>query len=307
MLAAIDVGSNAIRFLISNVEELTQEKPVKKNAYLRIPIRLGTDVFLYGAISEQKQAAFLDAMSGVAHIMRAYGVDHYRICATSAMRDAANGRDIMDMVRERTGLRIDIISGLEEAQILFNANALSRYTDVRSALYVDVGGGSTEVVALRDGKLMETFSFQLGTVRILAKAVDPEERRRFDAEMGRLGETYAPQCVIASGGNINKVAKLLEKRDGKPVGASELRALHKDMLGLTLKERMEKYGLNAYRADVIVPALGIFLGVVDATGAKQLVIPKIGLVDGIIRHMWLNADSLKDRACPRDPKQDKTI
>jgi len=301
MLAAIDVGSNAIRFLISNVEELTPEKPVKKNAYLRIPIRLGTDVFLYGAISEQKQAAFLDAMSGVAHIMRAYGVDHYRICATSAMRDAANGQDIMNMVRERTGLRIDIISGLEEAKILFNANALIRYTDVRSALYVDVGGGSTEVVALRDGKLMEAFSFQLGTVRILAKAVAPEERQRFDTEMRRLGEAYAPQCVIASGGNINKVAKLLEKRDGKPVGAPELRALHKDMQGLTLKERMDKYGLNAYRADVIVPALGIFLGVVDATGAKQLVIPKIGLVDGIIRHMWLNADTLEDRACPKDP------
>lgn len=303
MLAAIDVGSNAIRFLISNVEELTPEKPVKKNAYLRIPIRLGTDVFLYGAISEQKQAAFLDAMSGMAHIMRAYGVDHYRICATSAMRDAANGQDIMNMVRERTGLRIDIISGLEEARILFNANALARYTDVRSALYVDVGGGSTEVVALRDGKLMEAFSFQLGTVRILAKAVDPEERRRFSAEMLRLGQTYAPQCVIASGGNINKVAKLLEKRDGKPVGAPELRALHKDMQGLTLKERMDKYGLNAYRADVIVPALDIFLGVVDATGAKQMVIPKIGLVDGIIRHMWLNADTLEDRACPRDPLQ----
>lgn len=299
MLAAIDVGSNAIRFLISNVEELSPDKPVKKNAYLRIPIRLGTDVFLYGAISEQKQAAFVDAMIGVAHIMRAYGVDHYRICATSAMRDAANGQDIMNLVREKTGLRIDIISGLEEAQILFNANALARYTDVDSALYVDVGGGSTEVVALCDGKLQEAFSFQLGTVRILANAVAPAERERFTAEMRRLGAAYSPQCVIASGGNINKVAKLLEKRDGKPVGAPELRALHKDLLSLPLEGRMEKYGLNAYRADVIVPALDIFLGVVDMSGAKQLVIPKIGLVDGIIRHMWLNADTLDDRACPR--------
>ena len=117
--------------------------------------------------------------------------------------------------------------------------------------------------------------------------------------MRRLGETYAPECVIASGGNINKVSKLLEKRDGKPVGAPELRALHKDLLGLKLEERMEKYGLNAYRADVIVPALDIFLGVVDMSGAKQLIIPKIGLVDGIIRHMWLNADKLDDRACPK--------
>ena len=299
MLAAVDVGSNAIRFLISNVEELTNDQPVKKNAYLRIPIRLGTDVFLYGAISEQKQAAFLDAMTGIAHIMRAYGVDHYRICATSAMRDAANGQDIMQMVREKTGLRIDIVTGLEEAQILFNANALAKFTDVNSALYVDVGGGSTEVVALRDGKLQEAFSFQLGTVRILANAVNPAEQERFRTEMRRLGETYEPECVIASGGNINKVSKLLEKRDGKPVGAPELRALHKDLLGLKLEERMEKYGLNAYRADVIVPALDIFLGVVDMSGAKQLIIPKIGLVDGIIRHMWLNADNLDDRACPK--------
>lgn len=299
MLAAVDVGSNAIRFLVSNVEDLGPDKPVKKNAYLRIPIRLGTDVFLYGAISEQKQAAFLDAMTGVAHLMRAYGVDHYRICATSAMRDAANGQDIMNLVREKTGLRIDIISGLEEAQILFNANALSRFTTAANALYVDVGGGSTEVVAIQDGELKEAFSFQLGTVRILAKAVSPDELQRFNDEMTRLGETYAPQCVIASGGNINKVAKLLEKRDGKPVGAAELRALYKDLVRLPLEGRMEKYGLNAYRADVIVPALNIFLGVVDLSHARELVIPKIGLVDGIIRHMWLNSDNLEDRACPK--------
>ena len=117
--------------------------------------------------------------------------------------------------------------------------------------------------------------------------------------MRRLGETYSPECVIASGGNINKVSKLLEKRDGKPVGAPELRALHKDLLSLKLEERIEKYGLNAYRADVIVPALDIFLGVVDMSGAKQLIIPKIGLVDGIIRHMWLNAADLDERACPK--------
>ena len=158
----------------------------------------------------------------------------------------------MNLVREKTGLRIDIITGLEEAQILFNANALAKYTDVNSALYVDVGGGSTEVVALRDGKLQEAFSFQLGTVRILANAVAPAEKERFRTEMRRLGQTYAPECVIASGGNINKVSKLLEKRDSKPVGAPELRALYKDLLGLALEERMRRAftvgddGLNSF-------------------------------------------------------------
>ena len=297
-VAAVDIGSNAIRMIVSDVEDFSPQKPVRKNAYLRVPLRLGADVFTTGRISAEHKYLFREAMTGFLHLMRAYNVDHYRICATSAMRDAANGQDIINLVREKTGLRIDIVSGLEEAQILFNANALARYTDVDSALYVDVGGGSTEVVALRNGKLQEAFSFQLGTVRILAKAVDPRERERFAAEMRRLGETYAPECVIASGGNINKVSKLLEKRDGKPVGAPELRALYKDLLALPLEGRMEKYSLNAYRADVIVPALEIFLGVVDMSGAKQLVIPKIGLVDGIIRHMWLNADSLEDRACP---------
>ena len=280
------------------IYEISQKTGIRKIDHLRHTLALGRDTYNDGKISYELMDEMCRVLEDFVRVIRSYKIEDYRAYATSAMRDAANGQDIMNLVREKTGLRIDIISGLEEAQILFNANALARYTDVNSALYVDVGGGSTEVVALRDGKLQEAFSFQLGTVRILAKAVDPRERERFAAEMRRLGETYAPECVIASGGNINKVSKLLEKREGKPVGAPELRALYKDLLALPLEGRMEKYSLNAYRADVIVPALDIFLGVVDMSGAKQLVIPKIGLVDGIIRHMWLNADSLEDRVCP---------
>ena len=300
MLAAVDVGSNAIRFLISNVEELTNDKPVKKNAYLRIPIRLGTDVFLYGAISEQKQAAFLDAMTGIAHIMRAYGVDHYRICATSAMRDAANGQDIMQLVREKTGLRIDIVTGLEEAQILFNANALSRFTDVNSALYVDVGGGSTEIIAVKNNTLLEAQSFQVGTLRMLAQVVAPEEWLRLDAHLARMAETYKPRQIIASGGNINKAAKLLDKKEGKATSRAELQALYEDLRNLPYADRMARYRLNQYRADVIVPALEIFLTVAARSGACRFIIPKVGLVDGMVRHMCFygGADQARQPPAP---------
>lgn len=289
-LAAVDIGSNAARFLVSDVTNFSPETPIKKSAYLRIPMRLGADVFQYGAISEQRQTIFLETMCALSHLMRAYGVDGYRICATSAMRDAANGEELLDRVKRESGLSVEIISGIEEANILFEANVFSRYLNAAArALYVDVGGGSTEVIAINDGNRMESCSFQIGTVRMLLNAVTAEEQQRLRTEVQRMGKTWQPKHIIASGGNINKVAKLLDKREGQATDASEIQALYKALQALQVEERMQRYGLNAYRADVIVPALSIFMGIADLCGAKQFIIPKIGLADGIIRHMCLTA------------------
>ena len=285
-VAAMDVGSNAIRCLISDVTELGPDKPVKKTAYLRIPVRLGADVFTSGRILDARQHMFLEAMTAFVHLMRAYDVDHYRICATSAMRDAANGPSLISSVSRATGLEISIISGVEEAEILFEANTFSAWTEPdETALYVDVGGGSTEIIAVKNNTLLEAQSFQVGTLRMLAQVVAPEEWLRLDAHLARMAETYKPRQIIASGGNINKAAKLLDKKEGKATSRAELQALYEDLRTLPYADRMARYRLNQYRADVIVPALEIFLTVAARSGACRFIIPKVGLVDGMVRHM----------------------
>lgn len=298
-VAAMDVGSNAIRCLISDVTGLSPDKSVKKSAYLRIPVRLGADVFTSGRISDTRQHLFMEAMTAFVHLMRAYDVDHYRICATSAMRDAANGPELINSVGRATGLEISIISGVEEAEILFEANVFSGWVDSdETALYVDVGGGSTEIIAVRNNTLLEAQSFQVGTLRMLAKVVAPEEWLRLDAHLARMAEIYRPRQIIASGGNINKAAKLLDKKEGKATSRAELQALYEDLRNLHYAERMARYRLNEYRADVIVPALEIFLTVAARSGAGRFVIPKVGLVDGIIRHMCFHGGADQSRRPP---------
>ena len=238
-VAAMDVGSNAIRCLISDVTELGPDKPVKKSAYLRIPVRLGADVFTSGRISDARQHLFLEAMTAFVHLMRAYDVDHYRICATSAMRDAANGPALISSVSRATGLEISIISGVEEAEILFEANTFSAWTEPdETALYVDVGGGSTEIIAVKNNTLLEAQSFQVGTLRMLAQVVAPEEWLRLDVHLARMAETYKPRQIIASGGNINKAAKLLDKKEGKATSRAELQALYENLRNLPYGERL---------------------------------------------------------------------
>lgn len=298
-VAAMDVGSNAIRCLISDVTELGPDKPVKKSAYLRIPVRLGADVFTSGRISDARQHMFLEAMTAFVHLMRAYDVDHYRICATSAMRDAANGPALISSVSRATGLEISIISGVEEAEILFEANTFSAWADPNeTSLYVDVGGGSTEIIAVKNNTLLEAQSFQVGTLRMLAQVVTPEEWLRLDAHLARMAETYKPRQIIASGGNINKAAKLLDKKEGKPASRAELQALYEDLRNLPYNERMARYRLNQYRADVIVPALEIFLTVAARSGAGRFIIPKVGLVDGMVRHMCFYGGAEQARRPP---------
>ncbi|WP_417014513.1 hypothetical protein [Alistipes sp.] len=285
---AIDIGSNAIRLLIDYVEQYDDLRTeYKKAAFVRVPIRLGDDVFLRGHIGNDRAEALCDAMQGFAALLRAYGVRDYRACATSAMREAANGGDILERVRLRSGISVETISGAEEADTIFAAGGLKELLDrTKTYLYVDVGGGSTEIVVYASGEKAAAESFRLGTVRILSGATQPAEWERFGQWLARMTETYHPTAVIGSGGNINKVHKMLEKRSREAIRTKELVSLYEQLRNLTVLQRMEQFYLNQSRAEVIVPALGIFTEVTRIGRIGTIYVPRQGLADGIIRQLY---------------------
>ncbi len=286
-LAGIDIGSNAIRFMINNIERSGKEDIYKKVAYLRIPIRLGEDVFTKGVIGKSKAQRFQETMTGLNHLMKGYNVSRYMACATSAMRDAKNGQELLDYILLSTGMDINIISGQEEARMILEASKLKSFLDASgNYLYMDVGGGSTEITVRSGHQAMESYSFQIGTIRMLNKVVDDSEYTFFQHWLHEIHRKYAPLTLIASGGNINKAYKLTGYTGGKPVPLKELGRLYTRLASLSFDERMEKYGLNAYRADVIVPALQLFVTVGDICEITDCVVPQTGLVDGIIHHLY---------------------
>lgn len=283
---AIDIGSNAIRLLITTVEEYPDQVEFKKSAFLRVPIRLGEDVFTQGAVSDQKRERMCEAMEGFAHIMRAYGVQDYRAYATSAMREAKNGPEITDYIRQKSGIAIEIISGQLEADTIFANGLVDILAADKTYLYVDVGGGSTEVIVYSNRTKVEARSFALGTVRILSNAVDKEEMKRFKKWLSAIGKKYQPTTIIGSGGNINKAQKLLNKKDRENITRSELDMLYRYIKSFSFAERVHTMRLATYRADVIVPAMKLFLTVCNQCGIEEIVVPKMGLSDGIIRTLY---------------------
>jgi exopolyphosphatase/guanosine-5'-triphosphate,3'-diphosphate pyrophosphatase len=287
IFAAIDIGSNAIRLLINNIEENATTPDFKKVAYLRVPIRLGDDVFTTGRISRDKEWRLIHAMQGFSHILKAYGVMNYRACATSAMRDAGNGQGIVESIRKASGIHIDIINGREEAEIIYEAGGLGSLMDKkRNYLYVDVGGGSTEIVLYSNQQKVTSNSFQLGTVRMLVDAVKEEEGKRFKSWLKEIAGDSSSLSIIASGGNINKIHKVLEKREREPLYYDDLKRLYDNLKALSYEERIRSYKLNTYRADVIVPALKIFLTISRICKVNEIYVPKIGLSDGIIHRLY---------------------
>ncbi len=285
--AAIDIGSNAIRLLIHNIEEGKGVPAFKKVAFLRVPIRLGEDTFSKGFIDETKTERLNEALAGFAHIMRAYQVSSYMACATSAMRDAGNGEEIAAGIRKNSGIDIRIISGKEEADMIFQAGKLNAVIEPgRNYLYVDVGGGSTEVVLYSRQTKIDARSFQIGTVQMLANKVNKKEKENFKAWLKEICEKYAPLSIIASGGNINKIHKMLGKTPKEVLLYTELRMLYDVMKELTYEERIHNFHLNNYRADVIIPAMKIFLTAGKACKVNQIFVPKAGLADGIIHHLY---------------------
>ncbi len=285
-LAAIDIGSNAIRLLVNYVEQSGEVTAFKKAAFIRVPIRLGEDVFADGAIGEQKREKMCSAMVAFSALMSTFNVKAYRACATSAMREASNGAEVVNYIREQSGINIEIISGIEEAKTIFEAGDMERFISVdQNYIYVDVGGGSTEVTVYSGHRRVTSESFPLGTVRMLSGSVDKESMKEFKSWLERIALPFKPVAIIGSGGNINKVHKLLSKGQGESIKYAEIKQLYSQLKELTYEQRIKQYGLNTYRADVIIPAMKIFTTAAKACKIDCIIAPKIGLADGIIHKL----------------------
>lgn len=286
-LAAIDVGSNAARLLIKTISiDLDGRLNQRKALFLRVPLRLGMEVFKKGKISGEKEEAFLRTMKAYKQLMKVFKVRDYRACATSAMRDAKNGRQVMDRVNEATGLGLKIISGDEESQIIYDIH-LSQLQDDNNYLYVDVGGGSTEVTFISRGQRIMSHSYNIGTVRMLSEAVKAEELQHVRNGLGKVAAGYGDITIIGSGGNINKLYRIAPKRD-KTEGrlpVDTLVRLHDRLAKMSIQERMDVFNMKPDRADVIVPAAEIFMMVAQSVGAKAIRVPNVGLADGLINDM----------------------
>ena len=286
-LAAIDIGSNAARLLIKDVEtDATGAQTLRKRLFLRIPLRLGMDVFSNGKISDKRAEEFVRTIKAYKQLMKVYHVDRYRACATSAMRDAANGRELMEKAAKKTGLALEIISGDEESQIVYD-NHLPLMTGPGNFIYVDVGGGSTEVTLVRAGEKVFSHSYNIGTIRLLSQQVSQETTDTMIADIKRVTENLDDITIIGSGGNINKLYRLSDKGEGEEniLTVDKLRKLHGILSEMSVEKRMETYNLKPDRADVIVPAASIFLMVADHSGAQRILVPSLGLADGIINDL----------------------
>lgn len=287
--AAIDIGSNAVRLLIKEIKEEQGKAHFSKVLMLRVPLRLGFDVFDIGKISEKKEKNMIRLMKAFRHLMKIYDVKHCRACATSAMRDAKNGMDIIKQIEKKTGVHIDIIDGQEEAKIIYNNHVEHMEDQKGNYMYVDVGGGSTEINLLSEGQLVCIRSYNIGTVRMLNNAVKDSEWERLKNDLAELAKSYPQTNIIGSGGNINKLYRLADKKNKKKMTmqVSVLQELHTRLKALSLEERMEQFGMKPDRADVIIPAGEIFLTIANIIGASYIHVPVIGLSDGIIDELYL--------------------
>jgi exopolyphosphatase/guanosine-5'-triphosphate,3'-diphosphate pyrophosphatase len=290
--AAIDIGSNAIRLLIANIIEQENGPTLfRKNALVRVPIRLGEDVFINGEISPKNQERMEDAMKAFRLLMNAHQVLEYRACATSAMRDARNGFAFAKALKKKTNITIDIIDGEEEAKIIAATDLNSFIKEDRTYIYVDVGGGSTEITIYHMGSMIASRSFKIGTVRLLNDLVSQEDWDIMQKWIALKCANYDHIDLIGSGGNINKVFKLSAKKPGKTLSYLFLTQLYRELQNMSYDERIIKLELNPDRADVIIPALRIYLQAMKSSKAKQIIVPKIGLADGIIKSLYHSNNS----------------
>lgn len=286
-LAAIDIGSNAARLLITEVTENAKGETVfNKLNLVRVPLRLGFDVFEFGTIPKPKIGMILQTMKAYRHLLNAYEVEHLIACATSAMRDAANSSDIIRKVKLETDISIEVITGDMEAGLIYENHIAENLDKDHSYMYIDVGGGSTELSFFNNGILSFKESFNIGTIRLLKDMV--KEKHWDDMKEGIKMATKGMKEIVAigSGGNINKVFSMSKRKDGKPLSLELLRDYHRELSSVTLEERMRLYKLRGDRADVIVPALLIYINAMRWAGAGEIYVPRIGLVDGLIHHLY---------------------
>ena len=282
--AAIDIGSNAIRLLFCNVIE-NGETYFKKAELIRVPVRLGDDSFLHKEISKEKADKLVSTMIAFSHLMKVFEPVDYRACATSAMREAANGKEIIERIKLESGLDVEIIDGKKEAELIYSNHIAEHLEEDKSYIYIDVGGGSTEVTLFSNHQIVASKSFNIGTIRMLHQQIDKEQWNDFKEWVKQTTTPFKPIMAIGSGGNINKIYKMLRKKD-KPIHFTELKALSDQLNALTFDDRMKKLGLNPDRADVIVPAAKIFRTVMKAAEAPEIIVPQIGLSDGIVHLLY---------------------
>jgi len=291
-LAAIDIGSNAARLLITEVTQDKEGIPVfNKLNLVRVPLRLGFDVFEKGEISKERRGMVLQTMKAYGHLINAYGVKNVIACATSAMRDARNSADLIRKVKLETGLEIEIISGDLEASIIYENHVAENMDTEHSYMYIDVGGGSTELTFFADGKLIFKQSFNIGTIRLLKDMVDDNKWNEVKDFIKAKTKGYKKIVAIGTGGNINKVFSLSKKKDGKPLSLDLLREYYKEISSFSLEDRINIYKLREDRADVIVPALQIYINVMRWSDTDEIYVPKIGLADGLIQHLYSELSS----------------
>lgn len=286
VFAAIDIGSNAIRLLFCRVYIVNGKPHFNKEELIRMPVRLGEDVFMKGRISDEKANKLITALKGFHELIKAYGVEATRAVATSAMRDAANGEDVIARIKTEAKIDVEIIDGKNEAALVFSNHIEEIINPKHAYLYIDVGGGSTELTLYYDNKVIAAKSFNIGTVRMLLDKVDKNEWDEKKAWLKKNTFGIHPLFAIGSGGNINKIFKMSGKKETKHLSYDRLKGIYEMLCSYTYQERIERLELKPDRADVIVPAAKIFLSVMKNADIEKIFVPQIGLSDGIVHEMY---------------------
>ena len=285
--AAIDIGSNAVRVLISNVISDKKSPPkFMKSSMVRVPIRLGEDAFTVGEISNKNKKRMVKAMKAFKHIMKINNVQSYMACATSALRESNNAQEVVQDVKKKTGIDIQIIDGKKEAEIIATTDIFKSINKNRTFLFIDVGGGSTEFSILFKGERVASKSFKVGTVRMINKMVSDDIWEDIAQWIKENTQQYSKLALLGSGGNINKLFKIAGVKEGRPLSLIKLNTLYNALNQLTYEERISQWELNPDRSDVIIPATQIYLKALTWSGASEIYVPKIGLSDGMIRVLY---------------------
>ena len=291
-IAAIDIGSNAVRMSICYVLMNEDEYFFQKNQYIRLPLRLGEDSFKTGYISDNKINSLSNALLSFKYTMKVHGVEHYQIYATSALRDSKNSNDVIKQIYDLTGMKIKLIDGLKEAEVIAMGNPIEKLDFDKTYLYVDVGGGSTEYSIVRGSDDKKSKSFNIGTVRLINNLVDELVFEEVKEWINENIDDESKLKVFATGGNINKIQDMTRTKSGKPISYLSIKDLYNNLLDEDINDRMIKYNLNPDRADVIIPALRIFISTMEWANTNKLFVPKVGLVDGMIMEIHNSMNSV---------------
>jgi exopolyphosphatase/guanosine-5'-triphosphate,3'-diphosphate pyrophosphatase len=285
-LAAVDIGSNAVRLLFCDVYPYKKDFVIKKTSLVRLPIRLGEDVFLNQSISKKNEKKLLNTIEAFKKLNDVYDVADYRVCATSAMRNAKNGKKIIQSIKKQTNIDIELLSGEDEAELIYQTHVAERINQNGTFLYMDVGGGSTETTIFSKGEKKVSKSFEIGTIRLKYDLVEDKTWDDFYSWIKEVKKDFKPSLIIATGGNINKLYKLCGLKDYSLFKKDDLNDMFKFLNKYSVENRIKKLGLKPDRADVITHAANIYLTAMKASSVDELFVPKVGLADGVIHELF---------------------